>query len=655
MLPDVLSRRESGFVLWRPALTDPAPSLVIGRFEPGNPPGLADERDIPFVRESTDLWVLPAADCGLVDGQVYHYWFQIADSHPDRPPHPLLRTDPFATTVDWRLLSPPLRAPYGAGDRWPAAVVLWRDGRLVVCDPGGQVADHSRDVPSAALPPNHMTVYYKLPTAWSRRSAEGGVEVGVGTFRDVLALVRADAGGANFRGVSALDEGRAYLRELGVTTLELAPVADSWTVREWGYATSNYCAPDHDLGFPRGHTSPTPNSDLSALVTACHRAGIRFGYDAVMAFGQREPYREINYLDFHVRQGTGDPEEDSRYPFGGDLFKYNYQAEGYDPVEGKTGRQVPARQFMKAHIAHWILRHHIDSIRVDSVNNVYNWDFVQEFTEYARALNRRRNHGTGDDRFLVVGEELSVPVDLVRQGRLDALWNERFKFAVRQAILGEADPGTVMDMIDGRRFGFQDGAQMINYVTSHDVEGPGNERLFDFLNHNGVRQTEERIKLAFACLFTAVGIPMILAGEEFADRHDLAVVHPSKQVDPVNFDRLDDPWRRRVFTHVARLARLRGTAAALGVNDTRFIHVDVQGGRKVMAWLRGGPEHDPVVVVANFSGYASGPEYVVNGFPPAPWGRTWREVTQEREVPPEWAGREPIFPWEAKVYMLDPE
>ena len=65
-----------------------------------------------------------------------------------------------------------------------------------------------------------------------------------------------------------------------------------------------------------------------------------------------------------------------------------------------------------------------------------------------------------------------------------------------------------------------------------------------------------------------------------------------------------------------------------------------------------------VVVVANFSDWrtedAGDPsaEYVVAGWPDAPAGRRWREVTQERDVPDEWAGREPVFPWEAKVYEL---
>jgi hypothetical protein len=109
-----------------------------------------------------------------------------------------------------------------------------------------------------------------------------------------------------------------------------------------------------------------------------------------------------------------------------------------------------------------------------------------------------------------------------------------------------------------------------------------------------------------------------------------------------------------VFTHVARLVRLRQSAAALSVNDTAFIHVDFTPGRRVLAWRRGGPQHDPVVVVANFSDWQSGQaaEYVVHGWPATPPGRRWREVTQDRDVPPEWVGREPLFAWEAKVYAL---
>src|SRR5262249_4065467 len=116
--------------------------------------------------------------------------------------------------------------------------------------------------------------------------------------------------------------------------------------------------------------------------------------------------------------------------------------------------------------------------------------------------------------------------------------------------------------IDCRLFGYTDMTQAVIYLTSHDVEGFRNERLFDFFVHAGVADAERRTKLAFACLLTAVGVPMILAGDEFADRHDLfdakgnVTQDGGKQVDPVNFARLGDDWRR-VKEYAARLVHLR--------------------------------------------------------------------------------------------------
>jgi hypothetical protein len=86
------------------------------------------------------------------------------------------------------------------------------------------------------------------------------------------------------------------------------------------------------------------------------------------------------------------------------------------------------------------------------------------------------------------------------------------------------------------------------------------------------------------------------------------------------------------------------------VNDTAFFHVDFSDGKRVLAWRRGQEHGDPVVVLANFSDNEthdpSNPasEYVVHDWPETPAGRRWREITQDRPVPQEWVGREPIFP-----------
>jgi 1,4-alpha-glucan branching enzyme len=486
-------------------------------------------------------------------------------------------------------------------------------------------------------------------------------------------LIDANSGGANFAGVSALEPGHAYLRDLGVNGLELLPIADSFADRSWGYATSNYFAPDFDLGHPAGNTSSTAAADLTNLVEACHRAKMRFFDDMVMAFSTRGSTQFVNYLDFFIEPGTGDPEQDGRNGFGGDLFKYNFFTNTFDPVSGGGITAVPARQMMKAQLAHWMLDFHIDGIRMDSINNIMNYDFVQEFKDYARDLWRKRWQEQNDvpngaeERFLVVGEELSEPLALLQQNRLDGLWHEQFKRILRNVILGKNDDNeasfewSVRKLIDCRLLGYNDGAQAINYITSHDVEGFRNERLFNYLQNNGVAFKEKQIKLAFVCLLTAVGIPMILAGEEFADQHDLSTGEPGKEVDAVNFERLDEPWRNEIFQYVSRLVKFRTGAGALSVNDTTFLHVDFNEGKRVVVWQRGRPEDENVVVVvANFSEFettnASSPtsEYVVPNWPTLPAGKKWREISQARDVPVSWAGREPIFPWEAKVYAIVP-
>jgi glycosidase len=207
-------------------------------------------------------------------------------------------------------------------------------------------------------------------------------------------------------------EERFYLKSAGLEPLRksqgLPEGIDSFVDREWGYATSNYFAADFDLGFPKGHASPTASADLTALVAACHRHGVRFFADVVMAFATRYAYRYVNFLDFHVHRGTGDPEEDARDDFGGDLFKYNFWTDGYDPIAGETARLVPARRLMLTCLARWMLDFRIDGIRMDSVPNIMNWDFVQDYKDLARTIWRSRWAAQGlpadaaDARFLVV-------------------------------------------------------------------------------------------------------------------------------------------------------------------------------------------------------------------------------------------------------------
>jgi pullulanase len=682
MNADILALRQHNFVLWRAKHTTPPPALIIGVLQPGAPVSLVGEQsfDLEQSVEFPDLWTIAAADCQLVDDQIYHYWFEVTDTNATRSGQRIRVTDPLAFMVDWRLraLQPP-GPGYTGDDRYPASVVKYSQGELIPCDAGGETGELPEPSPMD-LPPNNRIVIYELPTAWVRIGSDGVHERGVGTFRDVQALVDHAATGANFHSLDITGPGRSYLaEELGINVLQLLPPADSALVREWGYGTTNFLAPDFELGFPSDSSHPTPNRDLRSLVSDCHAHKMRFFVDVVMAFARTSPYLAAATNDFFIldpnRAKPDDPDaHDSRggirNGFGSTLFRYETFHTAYDPITGTQRDLSPAAQHMKTALLRWMNDFHIDGIRMDSVENVFSWNFIGQYRDLARSTWRERfgaATATADARFLIVGEELQEPLNILRQQCLDGLWHENFKRYIRAALLGQGVDGqtfeqTVRKAIDCRSFGYTDLAQAVIYLGTHDDEGFRNERLFNFFQANGVADIEKRTKLAFACLLTAVGIPQILAGDEFADQHDLFDQHGNvnqkggKQIDPVNYSRLNDDWRARIKDYVGRLIKFRTTSDALAVNDTDVIHVDLDG-KQVLAWRRGqlGSDHI-VVVVANFSNFAtpSGPsaEYIIRNWPTTPPGKIWREVSQDRDVPAEWVGREPIFPWEAKIYTL---
>lgn len=676
---DLLTRKQTHFILWRPGATDVPPSLLIGLSTDASAV-TSQFREIALQPSATfpELWEVAAINCGLEDGNVYFYWFKVRNTEPYDPGNirqVLYCTDPLAYAIDRRTRAPlPQQVPEGftaVSSSDPASVVLYQGGQLVPCDPNGRGVDWSGDLAPGELPPNNRLVIYELPTRWTRISSRNSIEIGTGTFQDTLALLVPELSAPTFPNVAALNN-RAHLLELGINALELLPPADSEQVERWGYGTSNFFAADFELGFPDApNAEPVASGALVQLIKTCHQRGIRFFKDVVMAFATGTSLRNTNFLDFFVRFNSGDPEQGDRNGFGGDLFKYALLVSGYNPVTGQNSSFFPARAFLIAHLFHWLTYYRVDSLRLDSVNNIQNYDFLEEVKNFSRSIWRER--GGRDDNFLAIGESIGFQPAMLAQRRLDSFWNEDFKSRVKPAVIGRnsvQDPNfetTIRKLIDCRNLGlgFTDGSQAINYITSHDVEGEGSERLYTYLEFNNIFEKEQRIKLAFVCLLTAVGIPMILAGDEFGDRMDNDIFGVSgderdlrKQVDPVNFSRLDDEWRKRLFNYVARLVKFRTRSDALAVNDTAFIHTDFNAGKRVLVWQRGSGDNI-VVVVANFSDWGTdinqpNAEYVVPNWPALPKDRRWQEITQAREVPLEWAGREAIFPWEAKVYAALP-
>jgi 1,4-alpha-glucan branching enzyme len=202
--------------------------------------------------------------------------------------------------------------------------------------------------------------------------------------------------------------------------------------------------------------------------------------------------------------------------------------------------------------------------------------------------------------------------------------------------------------------------QAVTYLTSHDVEHPGERRLLTELLTDEVRRrglmagTDDDLLLpvrdlvdaspppsdpggiallaalqragsAYALLLTSVGIPMLLAGEEFGDVHDLDPRNYNlKMSDPVTWERRGRPAHLQLRCRVQELVALRRTHPALrdGAVHEWHHHPDFDAdGARVVAYCRTGGlpvgSAAQVAVIANLGPQAF-PEYVL----PWPWGTT---------------------------------
>ncbi|CAK7219837.1 hypothetical protein SCUCBS95973_003956 [Sporothrix curviconia] len=663
---DILNLRRQYFVFWLPGIApSKPPQLLLGTYDgDGIFQQLVQEDFTPANDNRAGLWLLDPKDLQpALDDGVFHYWFQLGDTKV---------TDPFAFTVDYGvddMADPKARVE----SLQPPAVIRLRDHQLWPCDVDG--SEPSKPLPPITTASNNHLVLYELPTSWAKgdTDSDDDLDVDIGTFADVQALFDSSAPGRNFASVSTVNTG-AILQELGINGLELLPAADAKPRGAWGYATAHYSAPDYDLGTA---------SELVTLVNTIHGQGTRLLTDVVMAFGHEsygtltdsgsasvfhiDPNAEPDNPDSYQSHTTGGQLRDG---FGGRPWRYIETVAGtvYDPERGQpiANGVHPSWAFHKSHLTRWMTNFGVGGLRLDSLNNVGNWDFIKAYKDRAWSLYNARSSSGGDpSRFLVIGEELSLPIAMLQQGCIDALWNENLLQRARAVLLGEGYSGedlewTVRKLVDCREDqldggSFTDGTQAINYLTSHDIEGYRKNRLYNFRLDNGITDTNDiagRVCLAFALLLTSVGVLMIFAGEEFADQEDQSQNMAYKQTDPVNYERKDDGgWRQALFAYVTNLVRFRTSCPALGVNGTNVFHVDESRGGRIMAWQRGGGEGtQPVVVVANFSDENTpGPDYNVPNWPDQSVSG-WREVTQNQDVPSEYVGREPLFAWEAKVY-----
>ena len=295
-----------------------------------------------------------------------------------------------------------------------------------------------------------------------------------------------------------------HLCDLGITAIELMPVADFPGRRNWGYDGTFMFAPDAVYGRPE---------ELKQLVDVCHSRGLAVILDVVYNhFGPDGNYMwPICRRFFNARQ---------RKPWGPGI---NIA----DPV---------VVDFFKENARFWIDEYHFDGLRFDAVQALessHRIGFLSQLRNAARAAAPDRS------LFLVV-ENPANQSELLRdsgEGAFDAQWNDDFHHAVHRLVTGEQYgvfqdypvPEESLERILRHGFSRQGGFshyrkrsvgtptdginldRFVNYIQSHDMVG--NRPLGERLNH---LVTWETFQTAAALYLFLPGIPMLFMGEEFA-------------------------------------------------------------------------------------------------------------------------------------------
>lgn len=369
------------------------------------------------------------------------------------------------------------------------------DGQVVVADPASRFQPEGPHGPSEVVDPGS---FVWNDAAWRGLEREGQVmyELHVGTF------TREGTWSAAARELPSL-------AALGVTAVEVMPVADFVGRFGWGYDGVHWFAPTRLYGRP---------DEFRRFVDRAHALGIGVVLDVV-------------YNHFG-------PDGNKMHELADEWMSTRHQSEwGASPNLDGDGC-APVREFVLSNAAYWIDEFHLDGLRLDATQAILDDSrphILQQIGQRARAAAGRR-------RVIVVNENEPQDAALVRpvavggQG-LDMIWNDDWHHSAHVAATAQDEAyccdyrGSAQEFVSAARHGFlfqgqwsrwqqrrrgtpaRDIApsQFVHFLENHDqvANGGFGERLHQ-------RTSPARWRALTALLLLGPQTPMLFQGQEFA-------------------------------------------------------------------------------------------------------------------------------------------
>jgi maltooligosyltrehalose trehalohydrolase len=302
-----------------------------------------------------------------------------------------------------------------------------------------------------------------------------------------------------------------FLKQLGITAVELMPVAEFPGGRNWGYDGVDLFAPQSTYGGPLG---------LKRLVDACHAEGLAVILDVV--YNHLGP--EGNYLaEF--------------FP----LFSHSYRNPWGDAINFDGPESDGVRRFFADNALYWLTEFHIDGLRLDAIDRIIDTSprhilqqIAWEFHQQAELLNRQA--------WLIAESDLN-DVRIIKPPSeggygIDAQWNDDFHHSLHAVLTKTtrgyfADFGRLEDLAKAIMNGFvYDGQRSLFRKRSHgtvSVDRPAEQFVVCIQNHDQIANAYwgdrlstvaslDQQKLAAALLILAPSLPLLFMGQEWGER-----------------------------------------------------------------------------------------------------------------------------------------
>ena len=427
----------------------------------------------------------------------------------------------------------------------------------------------------------------------------------------------------NFKGI---EDRLDYLVELGISAIEIMPVAQFPGARNWGY----------DGVFPFSvQDSYGGAAALQSLVNACHQKNIAVILDVI--YNHLGP--EGNYL-----------------PEFGPYFTDKYSTPWGKALNFDDAWCNGARDFFIENALMWFRDFHIDALRMDAVHAIKDFSakhILKEIREHVDALMKL----TGKKYYLIAELDLNDPsyINPAELGGigLDAQWVDEFHHAARVSA-GQPREGYYSDFdgINHLAKSFKDAYVYDGQFSEHRKKffgaksgNPGKQFIVFSQNHDqtGNRMLGERTstlvsfemqKLLAGVVIASPFIPMFFMGEEWSEPNSFLffISHTDKELaaltnagrkkefsyfnwqgeppDPrleETFEQSTLQWHlkendrhRILFDYYRTIISLRKTNAVLSIPDRHNLDV-MANEEKQTVMLERWQGKDQIIVLMNFS------------------------------------------------------